>query len=154
MAPAHRLPPPVPQARVQRRHRWIHASFILLVIAPLIMAAWYLYTRAADQYTSTVGFAVRTEKAGSGLDLLGGIPGLSALSSTSSSDTDILYEFLLSQALVAKVDQRLNLREIWSRPENDTVFRFDPDGTIEDLTKYWWRMMQVSYDPGTRLITL
>ena len=154
MAPAHRLPPPVPQARVQRRHRWIHASFILLVIAPLIMAAWYLYTRAADQYTSTVGFAVRTEKAGSGLDLLGGIPGLSALSSTSSSDTDILYEFLLSQALVAKVDQRLNLREIWSRPENDIVFRFDPDGTIEDLTKYWWRMMQVSYDPGTRLITL
>ena len=152
--PTRRLPPPVQQARFQRRHRRFRGSFMLLVIAPLLLAAWYLYTRAADQYISTVGFAVRTEKAGSGLDLLGGIPGLSALSSTSSSDTDILYEFLLSQALVAKIDQRLNLREIWSRPENDPVFRFDPNGTIEDLTGYWWRMMRVSYDPGTGLITL
>jgi len=152
--PIHRLPPPVQQAGFRRRHRRIRLSFILLVIAPLMMVAWYLYTRAADQYISTVGFAVRTEKAGAGLDLLGGIPGLSALSSSSSSDTDILHEFLLSQALVTRIDRRLNLHEIWSKPEKDIVFRFDPDGTIEDLTSYWWRMVRVSYDPGTRLITL
>ena len=152
--PLSRLAPPVKAARLKRRHHRLIRSFLVLVILPVLVSAWYLYTRAADQYISSVGFAVRTEKATSGLDLLGGIPGLSALSSTSSSDTDILYEFLHSQALVAKVDHQLGLGAIWSRPENDPFFSYNPAGTIEDLTQYWQRMLRVSYDPGTGLITL
>jgi len=152
--PQHQLLPLVKRARFLRHHRWLAYSLFLFVFCPLMLAAWYLYTRAADQYTSSVGFAVRAEKASSGLDLLGGISGLSAFSSTSSSDTDILYEFLFSQALVAKVDQKIDLANIWSNPKNDFVFSYNPHGTIEDLTKYWRRMLRVSYDPGTGLIAL
>ena len=145
---------PVRGAGFRKRHKWLVASFFLIVFLPLGVAGWYLYTRAADQFISSVGFVIRTESPASAQDLISGIPGFSALSSTSSSDTDVLYEYLLSQALVARVDKRLNLRAIWSKPENDPVFAFDPNGSIEDLTKYWQRMLRVSYDPGTRLISL
>ena len=126
-------------------------SFILLVLAPLGATGWYLYERAADQYASTVAFSVRREDTTSALDLLGGI---TALSGSSSSDTDILYEFLQSQKLVADMDAALDLRRLWAKPENDPYFAFDPAGSIEDLVTYWSRMVQIYYDSGSGLIEI
>jgi capsular polysaccharide transport system permease protein len=126
-------------------------SFVLLVLLPIGGTAWYLWTRAVDQYASTVGFSVRREEASSPVDLLGGLAGIS---SSSSSDTDILYEFLKSQKLVADLDARLDLRAIWSAPEGDPVFTFHPEGSIEDLVDYWGRMVRTSYDSSTGLIEI
>ena len=126
-------------------------SFLLLVLAPLGATGWYLYERAADQYASTVAFSVRREDTTSALDLLGGI---TALSGSSSSDTDILYEFLQSQKLVADMDAALDLRGLWAKPENDPYFAFDPAGSIEDLVTYWSRMVQIYYDSGSGLIEI
>lgn len=123
-----------------------------MVLAPVLVASWYLWARAADQYVSELGFAVRSEEGGAGPGLLGGMAALSALSGSSSTDTDILYAYLHTRDLVARVDARLDLETIWSRPARDPVFAHDPAGTIEDLTRYWRRMVRVSYDPGTGLI--
>ncbi len=140
----------MPAARTGR-HWGILASFILLVLAPLVVSGWYLYARAADQYASKVGFSVRQEEFNSPVDMLGGI---ARLSGNSSSDTDILYKYIQSQELVAAVDRDLDLRRIYSKAENDPVFAFDPSGSIEDLVDYWRRMVKISYDPGTGLIEL
>lgn len=126
-------------------------SFVLLVLVPVAGTGWYLYERAADQYASTVAFSVRREDTTSALDLLGGI---TALSGSSSSDTDILYEFLQSQKLVADMDAALDLRGLWAKPENDPYFAFDPNGSIEDLVAYWGRMVQIYYDSGSGLIEI
>lgn len=114
---------------------------------------WYLWDRAVDQYASYVGFSVRTEEVGSAIELLGGI---TELSGSSSSDTDILYEFLQGQELVAALDGELDLRKIWSRadPEVDPVFSYHPPGTIEDLVAYWGSMVKIYYDSGTGLLDL
>ncbi len=48
---------------------------------------------------------------------------LTAISGSSSSDTDILFEFIQSQRLVDEMDKELDLRAIWSKPQNDPVFR-------------------------------
>jgi capsular polysaccharide transport system permease protein len=139
-------------ARTRPRHWLLLLSFVVCVLLPLAGAAWYLWTRAADQYASTVGFSVRREEVSSAIELLGGI---TALSGSSSSDTDILYEFLQSQKLVADIDAEMDLRSIWSRPRaTDPVFTFDPDGTIEDLVAYWPRMVRISYDGGSGLIEI
>lgn len=129
-------------------------SFLLMVLLPAGVTAWYLWTRAADQYASTVGFSVRREETNSAIELLGGI---TQLSGSSSSDTDILYEFLQSQKLVADMDAAVELRTIWSRPGiswaiGDPVFAFDPTGTIEDLLSHWKRMVRISYDSASGLI--
>lgn len=138
-------------AKIRPRHRGALLGLIVAVLLPTTSAGIYLYTAASDQYSSRVGFSVRREETGSAVELLGG---LSAISGSSSSDTDILYEYLQSQELVRSVDELLDLRSIYSFPEGDPVFTFDPDGTIEDLVTYWRRMVRIGYDSGTGLIEL
>lgn len=138
-------------SRVEKRHRLVAISFLLAVILPAFLVLGYLYTRAADQYASYVGFTIQSESAGADLDLLGG---LSSLSSGSSSDADILNEFIQSQQMVAEVDAELDLRKLYAKPEGDFYFAFDPEDSIEDLLEYWDRMVKISYDSGTRLIEL
>lgn len=137
------------KARLRLRHWLVLLSFVLFTVLPSAGTGVYLYTRAADQYASTVGFTVRQEEVGSAFDFLGG---LSSLSGNSSSDTDILYEFIQSQELVRAVDRDLGLRTIYTRAQDDPVFRLKDDATIEELMEYWGRMVRVFYDPGTGLI--
>ena len=50
----------------------------------------------------------------------------------------MLFAYLTSQGLVERIDQRVDLREIWSRVsvKQDPIAGFDPKGTIEDLSKH------------------
>lgn len=121
---------------------------MLWVIAPVGVTALYLYTIAEDQYASHVGFSVRTEQVGSAIELLGGI---TELSGSSSSDTDILYEFIQSQQLVRQVTKKLDLAELYQKP-GDPVFTLGGDTRIEALADYWNRMVKVFYDRGSGLI--
>ena len=82
------------------------------------------------------------------------MPGLSALTGSASPDSDILFQYLRSPDLVAQVDAALDLRSVWSGPIRDPVFAFDPEGSIEDLTRYWARMVHVDYDAGPGILTI
>ena len=147
------VPPPATLERVRGRHRFVFLSFVICVLGTIGISAWYLWERAADRYVSTAGFSVRTEEVGSAIELLGGV---AELSGSSSSDTDILYKFIQSQELVRKIDQALDLRALWSKadPDLDPIFSYHPPGAIEDLTRYWARMVKVYNDSGTGLIDL
>jgi len=145
--------PPARPSRTKRRHWFLLLSFLLVAVAPPALAAFYLWTRAADQYASYLGFSVRSEEQSSAVELLGGITDLSG---SSSSDTDILFSFLTSQELVSKVNDRVDLSAIWSRVSvmQDPVFAYDPEGTIEDLLSHWENKVNIVYDSGTRLMDL
>jgi len=143
--------PAATRARVRARHFGLFASFLICVVVPSVAAIWYLYSRAADQYASTVGFSVRQEQVGSTLEFLGGVSGIS---SGASSDADILYEFIQSQMLVERVDAQLDLRGLFSKPASDPIFALRPEGSIEDLVAYWGRMVRINYDAATGLIEL
>ncbi len=131
------------------RHRWLLFGFLLLVLVPTCFGAGYLYTRAADQYASTVGFSVRKEEFVSPIEVFGGI---ADFASSGTSDADILYEFIRSQEMVRLLDERLDLARRYALPRNDVLFRYDPSGSIEDLHAHWDRMVRVVYDPSTGLI--
>ena len=136
-------------AMLRPRHRLMGLSFLLIVVLPLLISAAYLWGIAKDQYASTVGFSVRREDASAAADILGG---LTSLTKSSSSDTDILYEYLRSQKLVADMNERLDLWAIWSKPVGDPVFALSSGGSIEDLQDYWLDMVRTSYDSATGLI--
>ncbi|MFN3210916.1 MAG: capsule biosynthesis protein [Roseovarius sp.] len=143
--------PTATRAQPRRRHILLLISLIVMVLCPTVVAGWYLYAVAAPQYASTVGFAVRKEEVNSPVEILGGI---TQLSGTGSSDTDILYEFIQSQELVTKVDAALDLRSMYSKPDFDPVFALDPSSSIEDLVDYWNRIVRIYYDSSTQLIEL
>ena len=64
-------------------------SLVLLVILPAAVVAGYMFAVAKDQFSSTMGFAVRTEDVSVSSDIFGSLAGLSSIGAT---DTDILYE--------------------------------------------------------------
>ena len=146
-----RQPQPVRRSRTKARHIGLYLSFLILVVAPVAVSGWYLYERAEDQYASRVGFAVRAQDMQVPVDLF---EGLGSMGGASTSDTDILYEFIQSQEMVELVDERLDLRARYSKPQDDPVFAFDPDAPIESLVDYWQSMVAVHYDSGTGLIEL
>lgn len=148
-APAPSERSPVKRARFRLRHSLVVISFLLWVIFPSAVTGFYLWAIADDQYVSRVGFTVRREDTSSTLELLGG---LTNFSGASSSDKDILYEFIQSQKLVSDMDADINLRELWSKPDYDPVFALDPDASIEELVAYWRKMVRLSLGTGAGLL--
>lgn len=142
---------PAGEARLRRRHGGLIALAFLMVFLPGVLAAVYLWKYAVDQYVSVAGFAIRTETPSSPFEILGAFGGGT---STSSKDMDILDNFIASQQLVEALDKQLDLRAIYSKPQNDPYFAFDTSGTIEDLVDYWSRMVVVDYDNTTGLMEL
>ena len=133
---------------IRRRHSALLVSLVVLVLLPLAVAAWYLYARAAPQFASTVAFSVRTEEFSSPVELFGGF---ADISSSGSSDADILFHYIASQEIVRRLDDRLGLAEIYAKAD-DPVFAFQSGGAIEALHDHWDGAVRVVYDPGTGLI--
>lgn len=131
------------------RHMLMLLSLLVCVALPSVTTGIYLWVIAVDQYASKVGFSVRREDTNSALEVLGG---LSSLSGSSSSDTDILYEFLQSQKLVSDLDRDLDLHEIWTSPETDFFFALKDGASIEELLAYWNSMVRIAYGSGSGLI--
>lgn len=142
---------PARQAAYKPRHRRVFWSFLICVFAPIACISYYLWAIAADQYASTVAFSVHTEKQASALEALSGLTGFSG---SSSNDMDVLYKFVESQKLISEMDDRIDLRAIWTLPENDIYFRFDDSGSIEDLVDYWGTMVKRHYDRSAGLLEL
>ncbi|MDE4306132.1 sugar transporter [Phaeobacter gallaeciensis] len=138
-------------AQMRRRHWGLLASFVLMVLAPLAAAIFYLWAAAEDQYISTAGFTVRSQESSSTTDILGGLANFAG--STTASDSDILYEFIQSQEMVESVDKTVPLRSHYSQHwPDDWVFSLWPDATLEEMIWYWQRIVGISYDGGSGLI--
>lgn len=158
--PAAPVPPPtepvrptVSVAHPRGRHWLLLLSFLLMVVLPTAVWAWYLWARASDQYVSTVGFSVRREDTPPAIDLLGGFAPLAG--GSGASDTDILYEYIRSQDMVETINSQLDLRARFSRDwPKDFIFALNPEDHIEDMTDYWQSQVKVLYDTSSSLITL
>lgn len=153
-APRPAVPPAARGARPARfrfRHRVMAASFVLLVALPFAASVWYLYARAADQYHSLTAFSVRSEEMGSAAaGLLGA---LTQVGGGSASDTDILFDYIRSQEMVAAIDRRLDLRTIYNKAApRDFVFTLGDDPSIEALTAEWNRMVSVDFESHSGII--
>lgn len=147
------MPLPVPPARSRPRHWVVLFSFIAVVLIPTAVTAWYLHTRAVDQYASITAFSVRSDESRSALDVLGRLGSFAG--GSPSRDGEILFQFIQSQELVARIDAHHDLRSLYGRHwDRDPVFGFRPGGTIEDLTDHWSRKLRIAFDPGTGLMEL
>jgi len=141
------------RAAMRKRHWGLALGFFLIVVLPLALVGYYLAERATDQYASVAGFSVRQEDTPSTTDMLGGLSQF--MGGSSSGESDMLYEYIRSQDLVAAIDARLDLRTHYTAPHQaDPIFALKPDSTIEDLVEYWQRMVVIAYDQNTGLINL
>lgn len=153
-APAPAAPPPAPEIEATGkplRHRMLQFSFVLCVVVPTALACAYLWLVAADQYHSKAAFSVRSEEFSNPLEALGAF---TQIGSSSASDAEILYDFIRSQPLVTQIDETLDLRALYRRHPEDWVFSLSGNASIEDLMAHWDRMVSVSIDSSSGVLTL
>ena len=141
--------PTVRTTRFRLRHIAAIISFIAIVCIPIAASAWYLWARAADQFASVFSFSIRSEEPTSGIELLGGIADISG---SGANDSDILFDYLRSQQIVAQIQSETNIAQFWSRPDRDPIFAFQNTGFIEDLHTHWEQMVDISLESTRGII--
>ncbi len=137
--------------RRKLRHMALGLSFLLIVVAPMITSAIYLFTLATDQYHSNSAFAVRSEDAPNPLDVIGAF---TQTGSSAAPDSEILHDYTHSQTLVQAIDRELDLRRMFNLPSSDPIFTLGQDRTVEDLIAYWKRMVSVAIDSNTGVLEI
>ncbi|WP_345229552.1 sugar transporter [[Roseibacterium] beibuensis] len=148
-----RIKPAAKPATLKPRHFGLFASLGVVVLIPLFAIAFYMFVFAEDQYASTTGFTVRQNETGAATDLLGGLSQITG--GGAATDADILYEFIVSQQLVQRLNEELDLVAHYAEPHGrDPFFSLAPDSTIEDLTDYWGRVVRISFESGSGLLEL
>lgn len=133
------------------RHWGLVFSFVGIVLLPVFALTLYLFLVAEDQYASKTGFTVRKDEGGGATDFMGGLAQFAAGGGV-GADGDILYEFVQSQEIVEAIDKSLDLRGHYSAHwSSDKLFSVWPDATLEELTRYWQRVVRISYDQSNGL---
>lgn len=140
------------RGKPRRGRRWMLVSLLACVVAPALLIAAYYVVLASDRYVSSAGFAVRGMDAGGGGDLLGAFTGLASTGST-TSDSYILLKYLKSRDLVERLQEDVDLRAMYSRPEADFWSRLDESDDIESLVDYWSGRVNTSFDNTAGIIT-
>lgn len=135
-----------------RRNRW----FLIIVALPTLLAAFYYYVLASDQYQSEAHFIVRTgdnaPMPSSGFSQLLGMGGGM---SQSRSDAMSVNDYLDSQQAVNTLNATTSLVDRFRRPEADIATRlWFSDPTPEMLLRYYRRQVNVKFNQDTGITTL
>ncbi|MCK4711509.1 MAG: hypothetical protein KAT26_01380, partial [Marinosulfonomonas sp.] len=77
---------------------------------------------------------------------------LGQISTGTTSDAAILYEYIRSQKIVRSIDEQISLRTIFAKAENDPVFALHSGASIEDLVLHWNSMLQITFQKGSGLL--
>jgi capsular polysaccharide transport system permease protein len=108
--------------RALRLFRSLNIWFWAIVGVPTLIAGMYYFVIASDLYLSEAKFIVRSPKQvqASGIGALIQSTGLAR----AEDDTGAVQDFVMSRDAVRKLEQKNDLRTMFSRPEGDIVTRF------------------------------
>lgn len=132
-------------------------SFISLVLAPSFATMIYFALFAADQYAVETRFAVRSVEVEAGD---ASAQGASSAASSGFSFTAtgqnayIVTSYIRSRGIVDDISAKINLREIFCRPEADFWARLQGDASIDQLVDYWESKVDTYVDSLSSIVTL
>ncbi len=133
------------------------ASFLGLVLVPSFAATVYFALIASNQLTAEARFAVRQieidSSDSSGHDSSDGSSVNFSFTAT-GQNAYIVTSYIQSRAIVDDLNKKLNLREIFRRPEADFWARLKRNASIEELTDYWRSMVNTYIDAPSGIVTL
>lgn len=130
-------------------------QFVVIVLAPTLLASLYYGLIASRQYVSHSEYIVR------GVDSHRSA-GISALLNTfgisrAADETSAIESFLKSRDLVSKLNARVNLRAVYSTDKADRLSRYPrfwQSDTFESLYTYMQDFILVTQDPTTGVTKL
>jgi len=134
----------------QRALLWIRRPFVLIVLLPTLIAAFYLFLVASDQYRSEAQFVVRSMQSDSApTGGMGQLLGLSGVLSPGQREAQSIREYLLSMDAIAALKGRgIDLVGTYRRPGTDPLSRlWYAEPRAETLRDYYRRHVDIVYDP-------
>lgn len=147
------LPLPSDEQAHKNRLYFPSSLFIVMVIAPLLLALIYNFLLATERYSSTASFVVRESKQGSGLASVIDGGGLGR----SDENSYAVTEFVKSRDAIESVNSDGFLTNLFSKPEIDIFSRFPSilsgDGK-EDFFLHFQHYVDVDFDVSTGITTL
>ena len=142
-------------SRLQRRATSIKLLFWLIVAIPTAASILYFGAIASKRYSSEAIYIVRgvSSHRSSGLDAIFRTFGISR----TVDDTFAIQNFILSRDALRLLEERLPLRDIFSRPEADLFARFPHfwrGDSFEMLYEYYLQNVTAVQDPTKGITTL
>jgi capsular polysaccharide transport system permease protein len=136
------------------------ASFIGCVLVPAFAAMIYFAFFASNQLAAEARFAVRqidvdssdTSASASNTSTDGASVNFSF--TATGQNAYIVTSYIRSRAIVDDLNKKLNLREIFRRPEADFWARLKRNASIDELTDYWTSMVDTYIDAPSGIVTL
>ncbi|MEH6547661.1 MAG: hypothetical protein V7701_14590, partial [Sneathiella sp.] len=138
-----------PQTKRRKYLRW---SFVICVLVPALIGAYYYSFVASDRYVSGTGFAVRGLDTGGGADLFGAFTGLVNTGST-TSDSYIVLKYLQTRDVIERLQEEFDFEKAYSHTDIDYLSRLSPGKEIEEIVEYWDGVTTTTFDPTSGIIT-
>ncbi|MEH6477956.1 MAG: hypothetical protein V7727_19855, partial [Sneathiella sp.] len=135
-----------------KRRRYLLWSFVICVLVPTLIGAYYYSLVASDRYVSGTGFAVRGLDSGGGADLFGAFTGLVNTGST-TSDSYIVLKYLQTRDVIERLQEDFDLLGAYNSGDIDFLSRLNTEEEIEDIVEYWDRVTTTTFDPTSGIIT-
>ena len=137
--------------------RWLTPGNLRIgtIAVPWLLAAAYLTVFASDRFVSQSIVAVHDEGSTSAVPT--GADALSAMFGTSmasNEDQFMLEAHILSNDMLKQIDEKLDLRQAYSSPELDFIFRMDADATRDEFLEYYRRRVEILVDDTAGLVTI
>ena len=144
----------LPELPKRKRHLpWPVLSFGLAAILPTILAGLYYIFIASPQYVVETQFSVRGANQSS-LNALG----LTALvgSAVQSGDSYVVADYIHSAQILPDIKQQtgLDIRNIYSSPSIDFLYRESQSRPLDEFRDYWRDMVDISYNSTTGNVTM
>ena len=144
----------VVQTVTAARRAWprggVALSFILAVVLPTFAVAFYTLAWASERYVSEFRAAVRTiepVKAG-GLAALFGFSGVSQ----AGNDSHAVVQYIQSREAIGDLEKAMPLRQFFTNASLDWFSRLKDEAQIEEVQRYWRRMVDAYYESTTGTI--
>ena len=127
------------------------ASFLSLVLMPIVAISVYYAFIASDQYATEIKFALKSSEP-SVLDSISGLAGLP--SSQQAQDSRIIVAYIKSRSMVDEVMSNFNFENLYARSDIDYISRFTSTVQIENIVKYWNRRVDASVESQSNIISV
>ena len=150
--------------------RWRLAliSFAIVVVIPVFLLAIYLFGFASPQYYAEFRFSVTevtptsgplggpaaSGAGGAAAALAGAMSGHASSMSGGGTQNYVVVDYLKSRQVIDELSQKVDVRELYSRPEIDWLNRFNKSASVEALVRYWNKKINTNFDPMTGLASV
>lgn len=137
----------------KKRLSW---SFFIIVVIPSIFSVLYFGLIASDRYVSSSSFVIRSPQKSNSV---GGLSAFLQSSGFSRSQDDayVVNDYMMSRDAVQQLQDKLNLKQIYTQPQIDFLSKFDLfglDNTMENLYKYYQKRVKVTLESTSSISTL